>query len=170
MSLTWHSHWNGILGKCQQVAFVPTAEDRPKTRNRPCSWCGVLRRKTWEPTTGLSSFNWKLWKKYVGSVTPPSSWVYPLFLFAWSRVAAQEVPPELLKFRYWLTAWLVKQGYTQSLILRNTETASTHQSVSYRCRYLNAFPRCEPSTPGRPCCRFQGKSPEIIAFPGSEPF
>jgi hypothetical protein len=30
--------------------------------------------------------------------------------------------------------------------------------------------RCAPLTPGRPCCRFQGKSPEIIAFPGSEPF
>jgi hypothetical protein len=24
--------------------------------------------------------------------------------------------------------------------------------------------------PGRPCCRFQGESPEIIAFPGYEPF
>jgi hypothetical protein len=56
--------------------------------------------------------------------------------------------------------------YTQSSILRNTETASTHQSVSY----LNAFPRCDPSMPGRPCCRFQGGSPKIIAFPGSEPF
>jgi hypothetical protein len=24
--------------------------------------------------------------------------------------------------------------------------------------------------PGCPCCRYQGESPEIIAFPGSEPF
>jgi hypothetical protein len=34
--------------------------------------------------------------------------------------------------------------------LRNkeTETAYTHQSVSY----LNAFLRCDPSIPGRPCC------------------
>jgi hypothetical protein len=56
--------------------------------------------------------------------------------------------------------------YTQSSILRNTETASTHQSVSY----LNAFPMCDPSMPGRPCCRIQGESPEIIAFPGAEPF
>jgi hypothetical protein len=30
--------------------------------------------------------------------------------------------------------------YTQSSVLRNTETASTHQSVSY----LNAFPWCDP--------------------------
>jgi hypothetical protein len=43
-------------------------------------------------------------------------------------------------------------SYTQSSILRNTETAPTHQYVSY----LNAFPRCDPSMPGRPCCRFQG--------------
>jgi hypothetical protein len=42
-------------------------------------------------------------------------------------------------------------NYTQSSILRNMETAPTHQSVSY----VNAFPRCDPSTPGRPCCRFQ---------------
>ena len=56
--------------------------------------------------------------------------------------------------------------YTQSSGLRNTETASTQQSVSY----LNAFPRCDPSMPGRPCCRIQGESPEIIAFPGAEPF
>jgi hypothetical protein len=56
--------------------------------------------------------------------------------------------------------------YTQSSVLRNTETASTHQFVSY----LNAFPRCDPSMPKRPCCRFQGGSPEVIAFPGSEPF
>jgi hypothetical protein len=56
--------------------------------------------------------------------------------------------------------------YTQSSILRNTETASTHQSVSY----LNAFPRCDPPMPWCPCCRFQGESPEIIVFPGSEPF
>jgi hypothetical protein len=46
-------------------------------------------------------------------------------------------------------------AYTrQSSGLRNTETASTHQYVSY----LNAFPRCDPSIPGRPCCRFQGES------------
>jgi hypothetical protein len=58
--------------------------------------------------------------------------------------------------------------YTQSsvCILRNTETASTHQSVYY----LNAFPRCDPSMPWRPCCQIQGESPEIIAFSGAEPF
>jgi hypothetical protein len=56
--------------------------------------------------------------------------------------------------------------YTQRSILSNTETASTHQFVSY----LNAFSRCDPSMTGRPWCRFQGESPEIIAFPGSEPF
>jgi hypothetical protein len=56
--------------------------------------------------------------------------------------------------------------YTQSSILRNTEAAPTHQSVSY----LNAFPRCDPSMPGCPCCRIQGESLEIIAFPGAEPF
>jgi hypothetical protein len=64
----------------------------------------------------------------------------------------------------WLTMTLT--GYTQSSILRNTETASTHQSVSY----LNAFPRCGPSMPGRPCCRFQGESPGVIAFSGPDPF
>jgi hypothetical protein len=57
--------------------------------------------------------------------------------------------------------------YTQSSVLRNTETASTHQSVSY----LNAFPRCDPSMPRRPCCQFPGEMPEIIryriVFPGS---
>jgi hypothetical protein len=47
--------------------------------------------------------------------------------------------------------------YTQSSILRNTETASTHQSVSY----LNAFPRCDP---------FPGGLPGIIAFPGFGPY
>jgi hypothetical protein len=35
-------------------------------------------------------------------------------------------------------------------------------------RFLGA--RCDPSTPGRPCCRFQGKSPDVIAFSGSKPF
>jgi hypothetical protein len=57
------------------------------------------------------------------------------------------------------------QRYTQSSILRNTETASTRQSVSY----LNALPRCDPSMPGRRYCRIQGESPEIIAFPCSGP-
>jgi hypothetical protein len=38
--------------------------------------------------------------------------------------------------------------HTQSSVLRNTETASTHQFVSH----LNAFPRCDPSVPWRPCC------------------
>ena len=56
--------------------------------------------------------------------------------------------------------------YTQSLGLRNTETASTHQFVSY----LNVFPRCGSTMSWRPCCRFQGDSPEIIAFSGSEYF
>jgi hypothetical protein len=66
-----------------------------------------------------------------------------------------------------VAAWLLAvAAYTQSSILRNTETASTHQSVAY----LNTFPRCDPSMPWRSCCRVQGKSPEIIAFPGSEPF
>jgi hypothetical protein len=30
-----------------------------------------------------------------------------------SRAAAQEVPPELLQFRYWLTAWSVKAARRQ---------------------------------------------------------
>jgi hypothetical protein len=42
--------------------------------------------------------------------------------------------------------------YTQSSILRNTEAAPTHQSVSY----LNAFPRCDPSMPGRLAVDFRG--------------
>jgi hypothetical protein len=83
-------------------------------------------------------------------------------------IPAQERKPRQMKF------YLTSQEqhihyhiqYTQSSVLRNTETASTHQSVSY----LDAFPRCDPSMPWRPCCRFQGESPEIIAFPGSEPF
>jgi hypothetical protein len=67
---------------------------------------------------------------------------------------------------YWPGQIVGTREYTQSSILRNTETAPTHQSVSY----LNAFHRCDPSIPGRPCCRIQGESPDIIAFPGAEPF
>jgi hypothetical protein len=65
-------------------------------------------------------------------------------------------------YMYVVVALLHLSAYTQSSILRNTETAPTHQPVSY----LNAFPRCDASMPGRPCCRVQGESPEVIAFPG----
>jgi hypothetical protein len=44
------------------------------------------------------------------------------------------------------TVRLAASRYTQSSILRNTETAPTHQSVSY----LNAFPKCDPSMPKCP--------------------
>jgi recombination DNA repair RAD52 pathway protein len=92
--------------------------------------------------------------------TEPHYWMDPRMVGATNatrrngrtRTATREQPSEM--------------AYTQSSVLRNKETASTHQSISY----LNAFPRCDPSISGRPCCRFQGKSHEIVAFPGSEPF
>jgi hypothetical protein len=47
MSLIWRSHWNGILGKCQQVAFVPGVEGEPKMERRHCYWCNDNRSKYW---------------------------------------------------------------------------------------------------------------------------
>jgi hypothetical protein len=85
------------------------------------------------------------------------------------RIFREQEPPALAlgRRRGDAAMFYIYRHYTQSSVLRNTETAPTHQSVSY----LNAFPRCDPSMPGRPyCCRFQGESPEVIAFPGSEPF
>jgi hypothetical protein len=52
--------------------------------------------------------------------------------------------------------------YTQSSILRNTETAPTHhQSVSY---LNNAFPRCDPSMPGRPAVGFRENRLKLLRF------
>jgi hypothetical protein len=36
-----------------------------------------------------------------------------LFIFAWSRAAAKEVPAELLQFRYWLAVWSEKSAKQQ---------------------------------------------------------
>jgi hypothetical protein len=67
-------------------------------------------------------------------------------------------------FDWLFTGW---GGYTQSSVLRNTETAPTRQSVSY----LNALPigathQCQ----GVLAVSSRGGSPEVIALPGSEPF
>jgi hypothetical protein len=118
MSLIWRSHWNEILGKCQQVAFVPGAEAGPsegvKHRHRKCSWCGIHLLGSnhfaflslavrvgsgFEPTVrflGASPLGAPTTSVSATASTPPHR---PIELFAYSYLDCCRCAPPLLPLR-----------------------------------------------------------------------